>query len=115
MTTIRPMGKNVLVELDPLEQVSKGGIHLVNVDHHMKRPDGRWATVIATGPRCRLGLEAGQRVMVNGWLSDGVKNGRPGEYQGTVFINEDDVFMVACDTAEEARALVEKYERGAAE
>lgn len=99
MATIRPLGRNVLVELDPIELVTKGGIHIPETGayYHKNRPDGRWATVVATGPRCRLGLQPGDRVLVNAWLTDSAKSGvyagkDPGDK--TALLSEDDVYLV---------------------
>lgn len=100
MTIIRPIGRQVLVELEPLQLMSKGGLHLPEtvVYNQNRRPDARWATVLAMGPRCRLGLREGDRVLINAWLNDNV---RPGSaYAGkdrrdtTAFLSEDDVFAV---------------------
>ena len=105
---IRPLGTKVLVELDPLAQVSAGGIHLPQgaVYNHMARPDGRWGTVLAVGPRVgemvrksfHCDIRAGERVVLNGWLTDSTKHGTPGgkaPADGQVIVDESDVFLIA--------------------
>lgn len=68
---LRPMNDLVLVKLDPLAEVSKGGIALI-ADNTVSSV--RTATVLSVGPgrwegkhRHRVGVEEGERVVFLRW------------------------------------------------
>jgi co-chaperonin GroES (HSP10) len=98
--TIRPMNDQVLVELEPLELTTPGGLHIPEPAAYKQdnRPDVRFGKVLGVGPRCKLGLMTGNRVMLNAWLNDAARPG--GGYGGVdasdslVFIQEKDIFGV---------------------
>lgn len=101
---IRPFGDKVLVKLDDIEQVSKGGIFLPTTrrgyDHEQNM-----ATVIAVGPgrylpngrRVELLVKPGDRVLVNRFISRegrNVSSSPVDEDRRLYLIPEDDIHAV---------------------
>jgi co-chaperonin GroES (HSP10) len=56
---MKAIKKNVLVELDPRVEISKGGIYLAEKS---QRPE-EWGTVVSVGGECEL-LSVGERVYI---------------------------------------------------
>lgn len=94
---IRPIRDQVVVELEPLQEVSAGGIHLPAAYAQGNRPDARWGKVLGAGPKCGL-VKSGDRVLVNGWLNDSAKSGHgyggKDSADSVVFIQEKDIFAI---------------------
>jgi co-chaperonin GroES (HSP10) len=99
---VRPHGNRLLVELEPLQTMSDGGLHLPqNVrENAMNRADYRWGKVLAVGNGRWLSkakrfepvpFEAGARVLFNAWVADPTKIDVQNPTEGRVLVEVDDV------------------------
>lgn len=96
--TLRPITTRILVELEPLETTTPGGLHLPAdaVWKQERRPDARWGKAVAVGSKVR-DVGEGDRVLVSGWMNDsldGYGYGGRGERDGMVMVEEEQVFAV---------------------
>lgn len=71
--SLRAAGRNVVIAYDEAETETAGGI-IIPTTVEQKSQMG---TVLSTGPRCRLGIEIGDRVVFcNVWGQDVLHNGK---------------------------------------
>lgn len=61
--SFRPLGDRVALKRDPRDSLARPGSSILRPESSQKNSDR--ATVLATGPRCRLGLRAGDRVVIS--------------------------------------------------
>lgn len=65
--TIRPLRDEVFLRREPPEEVSPGGLILVNASNRRSN----YAEVVAVGPRCKAGLAPGDRVLIEKYGGSG--------------------------------------------
>ena len=118
MKRIKPAGFRVLVKVDPVEEVSAGGIITMSMNESKREHVGRdIGTVVEFGPTCFLGYEGCKKP--EDWC-DGLKIGASVEfnrYNGKTtrysekyehlkdyrIINDEDIIAVLEDTAEDKK------------